>query len=252
MSEIQKYEGQPVIDSRQVAEMVGKQHKHLMRDIQKYSNDILTSPNLDPLSFFIQSEYTDQKGETRPCYLLTKQGCEFVANKMTGRKGNIFTAEYVSLFNQMESKQIDSYMISDPVKRAERWIEEHNELTQERKGRLIAEQRNLELQPKADYCDAILSNKGLVTITQIAKDYGMSGSKMNQLLHQLGVQYKQSGTWLLYARYQTKGWTQSETTPITHRDGRLDVKMTTKWIQKGRLGLYELLKQHDVLPLIEK
>lgn len=252
MNEIQKYEGQPVIDSRQVAEMVGKQHKHLMRDIQKYSNDILTSPNLDPLSFFIQSEYTDQKGETRPCYLLTKQGCEFVANKMTGRKGNIFTAEYVSLFNQMESKQIDSYMISDPVKRAERWIEEHNELTQERKGRLIAEQRNLELQPKADYCDAILSNKELVTITQIAKDYGMSGSKMNQLLHQLGVQYKQSGTWLLYARYQTKGWTQSETTPITHRDGRLDVKMTTKWTQKGRLGLYELLKQHDVLPLIEK
>lgn len=126
------------------------------------------------------------------------------------------------------------------------------QLKTERQGRLIAEQRVNELQPKANYLDKILANKSLVTITQIAKDYGMSGQEMNALLHSLKVQYRQSGTWLLYSKYQRTGWTQSYSKPITHKDGTPGMVMTTKWTQKGRLGLYELLKDHDVLPLIEQ
>ena len=109
-----------------------------------------------------------------------------------------------------------------------------------------------ELKPRADYTDRILKNKGLVTITQIAKDYGMSGQEMNALLHGLKVQYKQSGQWLLYAPHQGKGYTHSETIPIKRSDGRDDVKMNTKWTQKGRLFLYELLKENKTLPDIEK
>lgn len=118
----------------------------------------------------------------------------------------------------------------------------------------IAKQTQLigELKPKADYTDHILQNKGLVTITQIAKDYGMSGKAMNKKLHEMGVIYNLGGQWLLYSRYQAKGYTHSETVDITHSDGRADVVMNTKWTQKGRLFLYQHLKKHGILPVIEQ
>ncbi|EQB3099688.1 phage antirepressor KilAC domain-containing protein [Clostridium botulinum] len=109
-----------------------------------------------------------------------------------------------------------------------------------------------ELKPKADYTDRILKNKGLVTTTQIAKDYGMSAQEMNKLLHDLKVQYKQSGQWLLYSKYHNKGYTHSETIDIVRSDGTPDITMNTKWTQKGRLFLYNLLKSKNVLPIIEQ
>ncbi|WP_288313508.1 phage antirepressor KilAC domain-containing protein [uncultured Selenomonas sp.] len=109
-----------------------------------------------------------------------------------------------------------------------------------------------ELKPKADYTDRILNSKSLVTITQIAKDYGISGAAMNAKLHEMGVIYKLGGQWLLYSKYQAKGYTHSETVDITHSDGRADVKMNTKWTQKGRLFLYQHLKKHGILPTIEQ
>lgn len=109
-----------------------------------------------------------------------------------------------------------------------------------------------ELKPKADYTDVILKSNSLVTITQIAKDYGMSGQEMNSLLHELKVQYKLSDQWLLYSKYHDKGYAHSETIPIKHKSGRLEPKMNTKWTQKGRLFLYELLKENGVLPVIER
>ncbi|MBE1554776.1 phage antirepressor [Sporosarcina limicola] len=109
-----------------------------------------------------------------------------------------------------------------------------------------------ELKPKAAYTDIILKNKGLVTITQIAKDYGMTAQGMNDLLHKLQVQYKQSKQWLLYKKYADKGYVHSNTIPITRSDGTPDISMSTKWTQKGRLFIYELLKSNDVLPVIER
>lgn len=109
-----------------------------------------------------------------------------------------------------------------------------------------------ELKPKADYTDIILQSKSLVTVTQIAKDYGMSGTAMNEMLHHYGVQYKQSGQWLLYSKYHNNGFTHSETVTITHSDGRAGTVMNTKWTQKGRLFIYNLLKSYGVLPVIER
>ncbi|MDU2293857.1 MAG: phage antirepressor KilAC domain-containing protein [Clostridiales bacterium] len=111
-----------------------------------------------------------------------------------------------------------------------------------------------ELQPKADYTDRILRSTSLVTIGQIAKDYGMSARAMNALLHELKVQYKQSDQWFLYACYHDKGYTHSETIEIPHKSdpAKTFVKMNTKWTQKGRLFLYELLKDAGYLPLIEQ
>ena len=99
-------DGIEVVDSREVAEVTGKQHAHLMRDIKMYSG-ILSNSNeskFGAVDFFIPSTYTDSKGETRPCYLLTKKGCDMVANKMTGEKGVLFTAMYVTAFEKMRNQ----------------------------------------------------------------------------------------------------------------------------------------------------
>jgi prophage antirepressor-like protein len=116
----------------------------------------------------------------------------------------------------------------------------------------MKDQQIKELKPRADYTDKILKNKGLVTVSQIAKDYGMSAQQMNKKLYELGVQYKQSGQWLLYSRYHDKGYTHSETINITRNDGRPGIKMETKWTQKGRLFIYGRLKSVGILPVIER
>lgn len=98
------FNGQPTLDSREIAKMIGKRHRDLIRDIRRYISDMTPSAKLRPAQFFIESNYKDANGQFRPCYLLTKQGCEFVANKLTGKKGTIFTATYVSLFNEYEAE----------------------------------------------------------------------------------------------------------------------------------------------------
>lgn len=113
---------------------------------------------------------------------------------------------------------------------------------------LVQCQQIAEMQPKASYYDLILQNMSTVPITQIAKDYGMSGRKFNELLHELGVQYKFRKTWLLYQHYAECGYTQSRTYAI---DESRSV-MHTYWTQKGRLFLYDLLKNEGIYPLIEQ
>ncbi|EJO7062566.1 phage antirepressor [Staphylococcus pseudintermedius] len=122
------------------------------------------------------------------------------------------------------------------------------EFKKEREGRLIAEQQVQELKPKATYYDLVLQNKSLLSVSKIAKDYGMSARALNKLLHELGVQYKQGDIWLLYAKHQDKGYTQTSTYALDEKHS----KVTTKWTQKGRLFIYELLKNKGILPSIEK
>lgn len=115
---IKKVNNQEAMDSRDVAKMIGKRHRDLMRDIRRYINDMATSAKLRALDFFIESTYEDAKGETRECYLLTKQGCEFVANKLTGKKGTIFTATYVGLFNEYQkehNKALEGRLLKDDL-----------------------------------------------------------------------------------------------------------------------------------------
>lgn len=112
--------------------------------------------------------------------------------------------------------------------------------------------QNTELQPKADYCDVILQCKDLVITSVIAKDYGYSAKSFNKLLHELGIQFKQSGIWLLYQKYAAKGWTQTKTHKYMGGDGEIHCKAHTYWTQKGRIELYHILKRNGILPVIER
>ena len=127
-------------------------------------------------------------------------------------------------------------------------IDALQKLKAEREQRLIAEQRVLELQPKASYYDVILQSKSLVSVSQIAKDYGLSATKLNQLLNEWGIQYKQGGTWLLYQKYAPLGYTQSQTVEYNGGEGS---RLHTKWTQKGRLFLHNLLTNHGYVPVVE-
>lgn len=148
------------------------------------------------------------------------------------------------------------YAIDDLLENPDMAIAALQKLKEERQLRLQAQeevaQKNQiiqELQPKATYYDLVLQNKSLVPISVIAKDYGMSATKLNKVLHELKVQYKQGNTWLLYQKYASKGYTQSK----THTIDADYSKMHTYWTQKGRLFIYDLLKnQKNILPLIEQ
>lgn len=121
------------------------------------------------------------------------------------------------------------------------------ELENKQKDQIIGE-----LRPKADYVDKILQNTSLIKVSSIAKDYGMTPQEMNNLLHELRIQYKQGKQWLLYANIQDKGYTSSETHVYKKKDGTTDVNLLTKWTQKGRMFLYEELKRNGYLPMIER
>ena len=117
----------------------------------------------------------------------------------------------------------------------------------------VQEQQIAELQPKASYYDVVLNCKDLVSVTEIAKDYGKSAKWLNEKLHELGIQFKQGGKiWLLYQKYAEKGYTSTKTQTYNGTDGEIHTKEHTYWTQKGRLFIYDKLKAENVLPVMEK
>ncbi len=116
----------------------------------------------------------------------------------------------------------------------------------------VQKQQIAEMKPKAGYYDIILACKDAVAITTIAKDYGKSGQWMNEYLHSLGIQFKQSNIWLLYQKYASNGYTCTRTHNYTDNNGEQHSKIHTYWTQKGRLFIYEQLKLRGIFPLIEQ
>ena len=131
---------------------------------------------------------------------------------------------------------------------------------EERQRRLLLESENavqkqqlLEMKPKVSYYDVVINSPDLISITEIAKDYGWSAKHMNGYLHSKGIQYKQGDRiWILYQKYAEQGLTSTKTHAYLTGDGSTHTKVHTYWTQKGRLFIYDLLKKDGILPLIEK
>ena len=113
------------------------------------------------------------------------------------------------------------------------------------------EQQIAEFKPLKDYVDKILSSKSCLAITQIAADYGLSAQELNKILHEAGLQRKVGDQWILYKQHMAKGFTKSETFTFCRSDGRLDSKITTKWTQKGRLEIHNILSNLDIHAVCE-
>ncbi|HEM8988405.1 TPA: phage antirepressor [Enterococcus faecium] len=120
----------------------------------------------------------------------------------------------------------------------------------EEKNQLL-EQQIAEYEPKISYLDTILSSTDTVATSQIAADYGMSAIALNKLLNELGVQHKVSGQWILYRKHMNQGYTKSHTSEIPKADGGTKVVMNTKWTQKGRVFIYNLLIVEGYYPQMD-
>lgn len=242
-----------VVDSRDVAEMVEKNHAHLLRDINGYIEILRKSanPKLDSLNFFIPSTYKDAQEKERPCYLITKKGCDMVANKMTGAKGVLFTAAYVTAFEKMREK-IQAILPKD-YPSALRALADSEEKRMALAAKNEAQEQIIaDFEPIKQYLDSILSSTRTLTTTQIAADYDMSAKQLNKILHEEGIQRYVNGQWILYKEHMGKGYTKSKTINITRSDGRPDTVLNTEWTQKGRLMIHEILTKRGILAVMDR
>ena len=129
------------------------------------------------------------------------------------------------------------------LKQRNKQLQENNE----KQNQLIGE-----LKPKADYTDKILKSKGTIKVNVIANDYGFTAVAFNKKLKELGIQYKEGKDWLLYRKYRGKGYTHTKTFSFQRSDGTPDTETNMEWTQKGRLFLYNKLKENGILPMIEQ
>lgn len=263
MNELQVFNFQEVevVDSREVAKLVEKRHDHIIRDIAGYikimennapkSGEVGGVPKFGVSDFFIKSSYKSEQNKEMPCYLLTKKGCDMVANKMTGEKGVLFTAAYVTAFEKMRQRLAPALPKDYPS--ALRALAD----AEEKRLALLAEnekqrQAIADFQPIKQYVDTILSSQKTLTTTQIAADYDMTARKLNKILHDEGIQRYVNGQWILYKQHMGRGYTKSKTINITRSDGRPDTVLNTEWTQKGRLMIHEILTARGIQAVMDR
>ena len=226
-----------VVDSRGVAEMVDRNHKDLLRDIRNYV-EILEKSNerkIAPNEFFIESSYKDSIGRTLPCYLLTKKGCDMVANKMTGEKGVLFTAAYVTAFEVMRQRMAAPILPKD-YPSALRALAEAEEQRM-----ALEEQRELD-RPKVLFADAVSTAKTSILIGELAKllkQNGVPNMGQNRLfdwMRRNGFLIRRSGGDynMPTQRAMELGLFEIKDTAITHADGHTSVNKTPKITGKGQ------------------
>jgi phage regulator Rha-like protein len=173
-------------DSREIAEMTDKRHDHLIRDIEGYIEILSETPNLGNgvtvrvSDFFVESSYSSGNPPRHyKCFLITRRGCDMVANKMTGEKGILFTAAYVTKFEEME-RQLR------PIQPQSR-----DQIIQA--GYVALLELVEEMKPKADYYDRLIDRNGLTNFRDTAKAIGIKESEFIDALDRKGFIYRDAG-----------------------------------------------------------
>lgn len=238
-----------MVDSREVANNFDKRHDNVLRDIENIKKDVLNFEEM-----FLETKLPDSYGRSQRAYYMNRDGFSLLAMGFTGKAALEWKVKYINAFNAMEQAwNSPEQIMARALKFAQQSMDSLKDRCKFLGGQVVEQQKIItELQPKANYVDTILASKSLVVTTQIAKDYGMSAKAFNKLLYDFGIQYKINGQWVLYSKYQSQGYVHSRTIDIVRTSGLPDVVMQTEWTQKGRLFLYEQLKSHDIVPLIEQ
>ena len=228
---IKEYKGQRVVTFKDIDEVHGRPSGTANRNFKQHKEKLIEGTDY----YFVQGDEIRNLGlkSNFGAYLITESGYLMLVKSFTDDLAWAVQRELVNNYFRVKNtvQQIPSYEIEDPIARAERWIEEQTE-------KLLLEQRIAEYEPKVTYYDKILQSKDSMTVTQIAKDYGLTAQKLNKILHEEGIQYKLSGQWLLYKKYANEGYTKTKTTTYTKHDGTIGTSVLTKWTQKGRLFIH--------------
>lgn len=223
--------GQKYLDSREVAEMVGKEHNKLLRDIRVYITQ-LNASKVGHTDFFTESQYTDKSNRQKPCYLVTKKGCEFIAHKLTGVKGTEFTAKYINRFHEMEDTiktQLPqgNDLIALAVIEAQKMIAERDKQIERMK-------------PKEVFADAVSTSKDAILIGDLAKLISQNGYRIGQnclfdWLRNNGYLIKSgSSRNRPMQRYVEQGLFEVKETAINMPNGNVRTALTTKVSGKGQ------------------
>lgn len=260
MSELIQFgESKQTMSSLEIAKLTGKPHNDVMKAIRAME------PSWEKVSqgkFSLSSRKVEQpNGGIReyPCYELTKTECLYVATKFNDEARAKLVLRWEELEQKQRAQMLQLPDFTDPAEAAMAWAKEYkekkvlaieNKKLEEENIQLAAE--NQELKHDKNYLDLIMRSKALLTISQIAQDYGMSGKALNKQLAQMGIQYSINGQWILYAKYKDCGYVSSRSIDITRSDGRPDVVLHTEWTQAGRKFLYEELKKQGIIPMIER
>ena len=256
---IQFGESRQTMSSLEIAKLTGKPHNDVMKAIRAME------PSWEKVSqgkFSLSSRKVEQpNGGIReyPCYELTKTECLYVATKFNDEARAKLVLRWEELEQKQRAQMLQLPDFTDPAEAAMAWAKEYrekkvlaieNKKLEEENIQLAAE--NQELKHDKNYLDLIMRSKALLTISQIAQDYGMSGKALNKKLSDMGIQYSINGQWILYARYKDCGYVSSRSIDITRADGRPDVVLHTEWTQAGRKFLYEELKKEGIIPMLER
>lgn len=238
MNELQVKEVQS-ISSREVAEMMEVQHKNLISKIEKHTKILekVNELNFKLVDLWQLSSYKDAKGETRKEYQVTKKGCEFLAHKTTGEKGDIFTIRYMDRFEEMKNiinsnEQLKAKLLLDIYNGGQEGIVASKQLVELEKQPLL---ETIEIQkPKVNYFDTFMNSQGCYTSTQVAKLFKLSSArKLNTILNENKIIYKQGNNWLPYSTTNKEWFKVTIGEKNTHNYSQL--KFTPK-------GIYELSK----------
>ena len=245
--------------SLEIAEVTGKQHKHVMRDIRALLKQGLQQSNFG-LMFKI-SKLGHGAERKDPYYQLTPKGCLILASGYDALLREKIINRLEALEKNSKPQLPETYL--DALKQLVASEEQKQQLALENKRQAqelevkdaqITELNTAvsEMQPKVSYVDTILQCKDTVQTSIIAQDYGKTAKAFNILLRNFGIQRKIGTTWVLYAKYISNGYVQSKTFRYRHKDRTEGARTYSEWTQRGRLFLYDTLKEHGILPLIEK
>lgn len=150
-------------------------------------------------------------------------------------------------------RKTGAYMTDDVIENLlqdpDSFVKMIQQVQKEKQKRREIENKLKLIEPKAKYAEEVLESNGSLNIGQIAKEFGMSAAKLNEVLHGLKIQYKTGGQWVLYSQYQELGYVDSETTTFKKKDGSKGAAMRTKWTQKGREFIHSELAKINIKPL---
>lgn len=239
---------QAVTSSLQIADAFEKEHKAVLKAIDGIREGLAQNY----ANYFWDDSYTHPSNHrTFRMVYMNRDGFSLLAMGFTGKKAMEFKLKYIDAFNRMEKQLMNQYQVPATFSEALRLAAD----LEERNGQLLLEnemqaQVLAEYKPKITYLDKILKSHKTLTVTQIAADYDLSAYKLNQILAEEKVQRKVNNQWILFRKYMSQGYTKSETINI-ERHGMPDVTMQTKWTQKGRLFIHEILQSRGIYAVMD-
>lgn len=248
--------GKRAVDARMLHDFLGSK-----REFATWVKDRIDKCDLiENVDFEVFDKNVKNSNGGRPTrdYALTIDAAKEIAMMEGNERGKQARRYFIEVEKEYKKQMIALPDFSNPAEAARAWADQYEKAKASEQRALVAESEVLslskeieEMQPKVSYYDKILQSVNCVTTTQIAQDYGVSAKAFNQLLKELNIQRKVNDQWILFAKYLGQGYTKSKSIAIRMRNGEDATVLHTYWTQKGRLFLYDILKQNNVLPLMD-